>query len=166
MLEDLEPFINSLGAITPENSKISDSPYQGNPRRGLERTIETTLSENQESVRLSQIRVRARSYPSFKEAEEGFENTAGMMPVVLKKGSSTAQNIGEVSHYNIDTRQSMYIIFMRRNVVASIVCSTPMEIPKNTKNRTVTSLEDPQLADKCEGLAKRIDELIIGLTNK
>jgi len=117
-------------------------------------------------IRLSQIRLRVRSYPSFKEAEEGFENTAARMPIRLEEGSSSGRTIGEVSHYSIDRRQSMYIIFMRRNVVASIAYSAPMEILKNTKNSTAKSLEDAQLADKCERLAERVDELIVGLTNK
>lgn len=166
LLEDLEPLINSLDAVTPENSKVRDSYYEGKPRRGLERIIETTLSDNQDSVRLSQIQLRVRSYPSFKEAEEGFENTAAMMPIRLKEGSSSGRIIGEVSQYSIDHGQSMYIVFMRRNVVASIAYAAAMEVPKDKKKRIVTTLESPLIADKCERVAKQIDELIISLTNK
>jgi hypothetical protein len=166
LLEDLEPLINSLNALTPEASKVRESSYEGKPRRGLERIIETTLSENQEMIRLSQIQIRVRSYPSFKETEEGYENTAALIQAHLKEGSPALRRIGEMSHYSSKRGDSTYIVFLRRNVVASTWCSGPMEILKNAKNRTTKRLDDAKSAENCERLAERIDELIVGLTNK
>jgi len=166
LLEDLEPLINSLNALTPEASKVLDSSYEGKPRRGLDRTIDTTLSDTQEMIRLSQIHLRVRSYPSFRETEEGYENTASLIQARLKEGSPMGRRIGEVSHYSSNRGDSTYIIFLRRNVVASTWCSGPMEILKNAKNRTTKRLDDAQNAENCERLAERIDDLIVGLTNQ
>jgi len=162
----LELLIEKLNEMVPDNSKISESSDYGmRPRKSFSRIIETALRNNGESTVVRHVHVKIWSHESFKRAEEGLAENAARIQIVLKAGTPTGQKIGELSYYSAGRNDSVYTIFLRRNVVVSVADTGPMEVPKKATG-AIRRLEDPELESRCEGLAKTLDDYIVTLTRK
>jgi hypothetical protein len=165
LLKDLQPLIEKLEETRPfADSKESDSKDNSSkPRKGFQESVKINLSEGPATL-LGDVWLRMWSYESFKRAEEGYAHNVSMINIAMKTGSLTGQQVGELCRHHVDSR-SASIIFMRRNVVASLACRGPDDI-RNAKNEPSSHVDDLQLKSKCENFAKKIDKAIIRLTNK
>src|SRR5215831_9328730 len=123
LLDDLEPLIKELeGMVTIEDWKNRESTDPtSKPRRGFRGIVRITSSDEAGSISVVRVWLRIWSYESFKRAEEGFAENVAMINIALQPGSLTGQEVGELTrHYA--KNESASIIFLRRNVVASLAC--------------------------------------------
>jgi len=166
LLPDLERLIVKLDGTTPENSRVVDSSGDdARPRRAFGRIIDVDLSENAESKTSRQLHMKIWSYDSLKHAEEGLAHNAASVSLVKKAGPITGREIGELSYHAAKPNESTVMFFLRRNVVVSVYCGQPIRVSKD-RTTLLETLNDPELMNKCEDLAKKIDDFIIGLTAK
>jgi len=164
LLDDLGPLIKELeGMVTVEDWKNRESTDPtSKPRRGFRGIVRITSSDEADSISVVRVWLRLWSYESFKRAEEGFAENVAMINIALQPGSLTGQEVGELTRHNAE-KEAAAIIFLRRNVVASLACRA--EIYSVAMKDPSLPLEG-ELKSKCENFAKKIDEAVIRLTNQ
>lgn len=164
LLENLEPLVEKLDKMVFENATISDLE-RPKPRKSLGRNIHIQLKEDDDFKYLSNVSLRLWVYDSLRRAEQGLAENASALSVGLNSGSLTGKEIGELSYHYSEENRIAYIILLRRNVVVSISYKGPSGIPKDPKRPAGQFLDDPELKNKCDALAMKLDGFIVNLTN-
>ena len=123
LLNDLGPLIKELeGMATVEDWKNRESTDSTSKlRRGFRGIVRITSSDGADSISVLRVWLRIWSSESFKRAEEGFAENVAMLNIALQPGSLTGQEVGELARHNAE-KEATAIIFLRRNVVASLAC--------------------------------------------
>lgn len=164
LLKSLDPLIEKLDEF--DNSKAGSESISPGPKKAYGKNINLAVKEEEEFKLISPIWVKMWAYDSLKQAEEGLAENASMIQVFLKSGSLTGIAIGELPYHYSQNNQTAYVIFLRRNVVISIAYKGPYQAPKDKRKPHGPFLDDPELRNRCDTLAKNIDDLIVKLTNK
>lgn len=122
------------------------------------RPFSIVLGEDTESLTFEGGEVQVRLSKSFEGAEKAAALYLGNLAVRFDKGPFSGTTVGDWSASRNDHERRAALVFLRKNVFVKVFYEAATEVSK--RDRTRRQDRDPSIRQKCEALARAIDEQV------